>query len=201
MLHEKDPNRSTEFVLEACELIVAGKNLLEEARIQLNQGHKYGLVGRNGIGKTQLMSALARGDFDKMPKHLQILLVEQEVMGTDLTVLESVLETDMERSELLKEDETLQDKDDPDSQERHLEVLKRLEEIDAFAQPARAANILSGLGFDHDMQNTQTKNLSGGWRMRVTLARALFVEPDILLLDEPTNHLDINAVFWLEHYI
>lgn len=76
VIHNKDENRSTEFLLESCELIVAGKNLIEDARIQFNQGHKYGLVGRNGIGKTQLMSALARGDFDKMPKHLQILLVE-----------------------------------------------------------------------------------------------------------------------------
>jgi ATP-binding cassette subfamily F protein 3 len=70
VLHHKDPNRSTEFLIDNCELIVAGKNLLEDTRIQLNYGHKYGLVGRNGIGKTQLMSALARGDFDKMPKHL-----------------------------------------------------------------------------------------------------------------------------------
>lgn len=116
-------------------------------------------------------------------------------MGDDKTVLESVLDTDLERKELLDEDEKLSNSNKPEDQERHIEVLKRLEDIDAFGQPARAAEILFGLGFDKDAQNTKTRNLSGGWRMRVSLARALFVEPDILLLDEPTNHLDMNAVF------
>jgi len=96
------------------------------------------------------MGALARGDFEGMPKHMQILLVEQEVMGDDKTVLESVLETDMERKELLEEDEKLAHSDKPEDQEHHIEVLKRLEDIDAFAQPARAAEILHGLGFDKD---------------------------------------------------
>ena len=116
-------------------------------------------------------------------------------------MIEIVLETDMECILLLEEDSQLSGLEDNDSKDRHMIVLKRLEEIYAFSAPAHAAHILSGLGFYHDMQHTPTKCLSGGWRMQVTLTRDLLVDPDILLLDEHTNHLDIDAVFWLKKYI
>jgi len=116
-------------------------------------------------------------------------------------VIEIVLETDMECILLLEEDSQLSGLENNESKDRHIIVLKRLEEIYAFSAPAHAAHILRRLGFYHDMQHTPTKCLSGGWRMQVTLTRGLLVDPDILLLDEHTNHLDIDAVFWLEKYI
>jgi len=116
-------------------------------------------------------------------------------------VIEIVLETDMECILLLEEDSQLSGLENNESKDRHMIVLKRLEEIYAFSAPAHAAHILRRLGFYHDMQHTPIKCLSGGWRMQVTLTRGLLVDPDILLLDEPTNHLDIDAVFWLEKYI
>ena len=116
-------------------------------------------------------------------------------------MIEIVLETDMECILLLEEDSQLSGLENNESKDRHMIVLKRLEEIYAFSAPAHAAHILRRLGFYHDMQHTPIKCLSGGWRMQVTLTRGLLVDPDILLLDEPTNHLDIDAVFWLEKYI
>ena len=88
-----------------------------------------------------------------------------------------------------------------ESQEQLLDIYDRLDEIGADTAEAKAANILSGLGFDYKMQNKATKDFSGGWRMRIALARALFVMPHLLLLDEPTNHLDLDACVWLEEYL
>jgi ATP-binding cassette subfamily F protein 3 len=139
-----------------------------------------------------------------------VLHIEQEVPGGDASVLQCVLSTDVERTALLAEERELQaehaeEEDDEeesgDRASRLQEVWERLREIDADSAPARAAEILSGLGFEDADQQRTTASFSGGWRMRVALARALFICPDVLLLDEPTNHLDLHAVLWLEEYL
>ncbi|KAL6757773.1 ABC transporter family protein [Haematococcus lacustris] len=197
-----------------------GKDLIEDASVMLAYGRRYGLVGRNGTGKTSLLRAMAAHDIPGIPANCQILHVEQEVVGGDITVIEAVLACDGERTALLEEEAALLARlqkphsgsaageagggaaaEEARLSSRLVEVYARLEEIDAYGAEARAAMILSGLSFTPDMMRRATRTFSGGWRMRVALARALFVEPDLLLLDEPTNHLDLHAVLWLEEYL
>ena len=173
-----------------------GNELISDCDITLAYGRKYGLVGRNGTGKSTFLRALAEMEIQGVPSNCQILHVEQEVAGNDMSVLDAVLECDAERIELLDKLHELE-KNHQDTNE----VAQKLHEIDAFGAEAKAATILAGLQFTKDMQQQTTSSLSGGWRMRVALARALFVEPDVLLLDEPTNHLDLHAVLWLEQFL
>ncbi|KRX10783.1 P-loop containing nucleoside triphosphate hydrolase [Pseudocohnilembus persalinus] len=195
-----EEGKSQDIILQNISVIIGGRALLDGANVKLAQGRKYGLIGRNGIGKTCFMNALARGEFDNMPTHLQILLVEQEISGIEKSPLDYVLDTDVERTELLQKEQEIINNPNADPSELQ-KIYERLEQISANTAEARASTILSGLGFSQDMMKEPTKSLSGGWRMRVALARALFVKPDVLLLDEPTNHLDLDAVMWLEDYI
>lgn len=166
-------------------------------------GRKYGLIGRNGMGKTTLLRHIADREI-AIPSNLSILHVEQEVNGDETSVIEAVLASDVERDRLLKEEKRLLAMGDEDKEHntaRLQQIYGRLEAIDAHSAEARASSILAGLGFTSEMQVAPTKEFSGGWRMRVALARALFIQPDILLLDEPTNHLDLFACLWLENYL
>ncbi|MGE3832614.1 MAG: ABC-F family ATP-binding cassette domain-containing protein, partial [Parvibaculaceae bacterium] len=179
---------------------IAGRLLLEDASVAIPEGHKVGLVGRNGTGKTTLLG-LILGDLHSeagsigLPRNARIGTVAQEAPGGPETLLDIVLAADTERHTLLEEAEHAQDP------HRIAEIQTRLADIDAHSAPARAATILSGLGFSEEVQNGPCSALSGGWRMRVALAAALFASPDVLLLDEPTNYLDLEGTIWLKTFI
>ena len=179
---------------------VEGRPLLENASATIPAGHKVGLVGRNGTGKTTLFR-LIRGELSletgsiELPRQARIGGVAQEVPGNDISLLDTVLAADTERAELLAEAERA---DDPN---RIAEIQTRLADIDAWSAEGRASSILKGLGFSSEKQQMPCSAFSGGWRMRVALAAVLFAEPDLLLLDEPTNYLDLEGAIWLESYL
>ncbi len=179
---------------------IDGRLILDHATVTIPAGHKVGLVGRNGAGKTTLLR-LITGDLPaedgavQWPRTSRLGYVAQEAPGGDDTLIEWVLKADEERAALLAEAETATDP------ERIAEIQIRLGDIGAHVAPARAAQILAGLGFDEAAQNTPCRAFSGGWRMRVALAAILFLEPEVLLLDEPTNYLDLEGTLWLENYL
>ena len=174
--------------------------IIDQATVALPTGAHVGLVGRNGAGKTTLFRLIAGELFPEsggvtLPKDAHIGRVEQEAPGGEKTLIDFVLEADVERAQLMREAESASDP-------HHIaEIHTRLVDIDAHSAPARAARILSGLGFGNSEQASELENFSGGWRMRVALAAVLFARPDLLLLDEPTNYLDLEGVMWLVDYL
>ena len=194
---------SKDIHVEKFDMSFPGKVLFKDASLHLIHGHKYGLVAPNGSGKSTLLKAIAEreNEFIAIPKHFDITYVEQEVTGDDTPAIDSVILADVERTSLLKLEKQLMDSDDPSSGEKLAQIHSRLDDIEAYSAEARASSILSGLQFTEEMKHMPTKDFSGGWRMRIALARALFRRPTLLLLDEPTNHLDLMAVIWLETYI
>ncbi|TYJ18383.1 hypothetical protein E1A91_A09G119700v1 [Gossypium mustelinum] len=189
-----------------------GKELLKNASVKISHGKRYGLVGPNGMGKSTLLKLLAWRKIP-VPKNIDVLLVEQEVVGDDRTALQAVVSANEELLRLREEVTALQnsssgnggeddgDLNGDDAGERLAELYDKLQILGSDAAEAQASKILAGLGFTKQMQGRPTQSFSGGWRMRISLARALFVQPTLLLLDEPTNHLDLRAVLWLEEYL
>ncbi|XP_062832912.1 ATP-binding cassette sub-family F member 3 isoform X1 [Anolis carolinensis] len=204
-LETSGKNKSYDVRIENFDVSFGERVLLTGADLNLAYGRRYGLVGRNGLGKTTLLKMIASRSL-RIPSHISILHVEQEVAGDDTPALQSVLECDTTRESLLKEEKELTTRVNSGRGEgtegtRLSEIYAALEEIEADKAPARASVILAGLGFSAKMQQQTTKEFSGGWRMRLALARALFARPDLLLLDEPTNMLDVKAIIWLENYL
>ena len=191
-----------DVVIEKLDISFQGKVLCENATLQLFYGHRYGLVGVNGCGKSTLMNALGAGEIE-LPPELDYYHLRHEVEASEtITALQMVLKADKEKELLEKEMEELVLLDEDEAIAARLEyIYGRLDELDADTAETRAARILYGLGFSTERMHWPTKSFSGGWRMRIALAQALFTNPTLLLLDEPTNHLDIEAVVWLESYL
>jgi ATP-binding cassette, subfamily F, member 3 len=177
-----------------------GIPLLQDANLQVFSGQRVGLVGRNGCGKSTLFNLIQGKIF---PEHGEIDLqsgktiafVEQEIVGSGQSALTFVLDGDVELRKL----QEILTRDAHDAE--WFEAQHRFEAIDGYGAQARAAQLLSGLGFVQEALEQPVSNFSGGWRMRLNLARALMCRADLLLLDEPTNHLDLEAILWLEQYL
>lgn len=183
---------------------------MDEAQLRLTYGRRYGLIGKNGTGKTALLKAIAAQEISGFPKHLRCLHVSQECGSSEMRVIDAVMDADVELQTLLATERELVgqlDKAEEGSKEgmedsaRLAEVQERLEEIEAKTADARARTLLSGLQFTEEMQSAPLSSMSGGWRVRAAIAAALFIKPEILMLDEPTNHLDLEAVLWLESHL
>lgn len=188
------------FTINAVTVRLGGRVILDGASATIPPGGRIGLIGRNGAGKSTLMKVLV-GELDadegsvEMPKRTRLGYIAQEAPSGETTPFEAVLAADVERTALLEEAEHCVDP------ERLGDVHERLLAIDAYSAPSRAAIILTGLGFDEDMQAQPLDSFSGGWKMRVALAALLFSAPDVLLLDEPSNHLDLESTLWLENFL
>src|SRR3954468_5223446 len=179
---------------------IAGRLLIDQSSVQIAPGARVGFVGRNGAGKSTLFHAI-RGELPtetgtiSIPPRWRVGSLAQEAPNGPESLINVVLKADLERDALLREADTAHDP------HRIAEIQTRLVDIDAHSAPARAAAILSGLGFSTADQARPCSEFSGGWRMRVALAATLFAEPDLLLLDEPTNYLDLEGTLWLQDHL
>ncbi|EWC47721.1 ABC transporter ATP-binding protein ARB1 [Drechslerella stenobrocha 248] len=181
---------SKDAKIDSVSLVFHGKVLLGDTTIELNFGRRYGLLGENGCGKSTLLKSIAKREYP-VPDHIDVYLLNEPADPTSLGALEYVVkeaENEMKRLDALAEE--ILEKDGPE-----------MESMDPSTFSTRASLILTGLGFNPSTMNKMTKDMSGGWRMRVALAKALFVKPSLLLLDDPTAHLDLEACVWLEEYL
>lgn len=191
------PAESRDIKIDNLSITFHGVELLNETRLELNYGRRYGLIGYNGCGKSTLFSVIGRREIP-IQEQIDIHHLAREIPPLDKSALDAVLDVEKIRIQLEKLAEELAERDDEESQEQLMDIYERLDDMGADTAKAKAGFILHGLGFDKQMQQKKCKDFSGGWRMRIALARALYLKPHMLLLDEPTNHLDLEACVWLE---
>ena len=208
---------SRDIKIEQFSLSFHGRVLIENATIELNYGQRYGLLGANGSGKSTFLATLAAREVP-IPEHIDVYLLKEEAEPSEMNALDYILAEAKKKVEKLEAEIEKMSMDPDNMDEMALQGLyDRLEEMDPNTFEAKASSILTGLGFTNEMMRRSTKDMSGGWRMRVTLGiilsppviptesdcsgQALFIKPLLLLLDEPTNHLDLEAVVWLEAYL
>ncbi|KAI0757918.1 P-loop containing nucleoside triphosphate hydrolase protein [Fomes fomentarius] len=192
--------KGRDIKIDSYTLSFHGRLLIEGAEVSLNYGQRYGLLGENGSGKSTFLQSIAERDIE-IPEHIDIYLVSGEAEPSDVNALDYIVASAKQKvAKLEQRIEDLSVADDVDEVQLD-QLYEELEEMDPSTFEVKAGSILHGLGFSQQMMRKPTKDMSGGWRMRVALARALFVKPHLLLLDEPTNHLDLEAVVWLEAYL
>lgn len=191
---------SRDIKIDGFSMGVNGQELVQDCTIELTIGRRYGLLGQNGCGKTNFLQCLANREVP-IPDHMDLYHLCEEAAPTSRTALETVVDyIKDEVNRLTAQEEQIMTDFGPED-ERLEGIYERMEELDPAKFEVDAAKLLHGLGFDKAMMAKGTKDMSGGWRMRVALARALFAAPTLLLLDEPTNHLDLEACVWLEEYL
>jgi ATP-binding cassette subfamily F protein 3 len=179
------------------------KNLIKSSSFTIHPNHKVGLVGSNGCGKSSLFAALL-GDLSPdsgdlaLPSSWDIATVRQETPSLEQTALDYVMDGDKEFRQL---EQQLEQARITDNGNLEATIINKIDTISGYSLPARAGELLHGLGFLQSQLNNPVKDFSGGWRMRLNLAQALISRADLLLLDEPTNHLDLDAVIWLQRWL
>ncbi|XP_076349077.1 ATP-binding cassette sub-family F member 2 isoform X1 [Tachypleus tridentatus] len=188
---------SRDIKIENFSITFHGAEILADTKLELNCGQRYGLIGLNGSGKSSLLASIGRREVP-IQDHIDIYHLTREIEPSNKTALQVVLDVDQERIRLEKLAEELAHYPDDESHEQLMDIYERLDDIGADKAVSKAAYILHGLGFNKRMQEQKCKDFSGGWRMRIALAKALYIRPHLLLLDEPTNHLDLDACVWLE---
>lgn len=192
---------SRDLKVEQFSIINFGRHLVKDTLLELNFGRRYGLIGQNGSGKSTMLAGIAAREID-IPEHIDIWFLDREAEPSENSAIKCVVDVVAAEYQRLEELTMKLMEEDPEKNSDLIgDIGEKLDKMEPETFEPRACELLHGLGFTEPMMKKATKDMSGGWRMRVALAQALFVQPTLLVLDEPTNHLDLGACVWLEEYL